>query len=116
MTEIYNMATLLDLLIHEGASRIAVQSGSQPRILDIPGEYGAKAGIVDVAPVTAPKAIELLECIASPEQMRELDLCGRTRFTCIHSVPFGARRIRVTGEIHHDVVSIHLENFGAAGS
>jgi hypothetical protein len=31
-------------------------------------------------------------------------------------VPFGARRIRVTGEIHHDVVSIHLENFGAAGS
>ena len=116
MIENYTMADLLDTLINERASRIELQCGSQPRILDIPGEFGALTGVLDVAPVTAQKAIELLQSIASPEQMRELDLCGKTRFTHIHSVTFGPQRIRVTGEVHHDDVTIHLENAGTAGS
>jgi hypothetical protein len=114
VTEKYNMAALLDTLIAERATRIAMESGSQPKI-DIPVEGVFQSCVMDIAPITTQQAIELLQCIASAEQMRELDLCGRTSFTHIHSAPSGAGRIRVTGEIHHDVVTIYLDHLGTAG-
>jgi hypothetical protein len=111
------MAALIHTLIGEGADRIELQGGSQPRIFGVHDGRGVQDTVIDVTPCTAQEAVGLLRSVASPEQMRELELCGSTRFTHIHSAPSGARRIRVTGEMHRgDALSICLQNLGPAGS
>lgn len=117
MAENYDVAALVDTLIAEGATRLRVQSGTQPRIVDIPTESGVTSGVLDVAPVTTDGALALLRAIASPEQLRELELCGSARFIHIHSSgAVGITRVRVTAEIGHGVVRMELQYLGRAGS
>jgi hypothetical protein len=115
MAENYDVAALVDTLIAEGATRMEVQSGTQPRIVDIPAESGVTSGVLDVAPVTTDGALGMLRAIASPEQLRELELCGSARFMHIHSSEaVGITRVRVTAEIGHGFVRMGLHYLGKA--
>ena len=117
MPENYDMAALLDTLLAERAARMELQSGAPPRIVDLPGDVGEGSGVLDVAPLTRDGVLQLLTAIASPEQLRELELCGSITLTHIHSGgKLGIGRFRVTAEIDHAGVRAELQYLGKAAS
>ena len=113
MVESYSIAELLDTFVAERATRMLIKSGAQPTI-ELPSDTGTTLGVLDIAPPTADKVLDLLRVIASPEQIRELELCGRLRFRYVHADSgLGASiqvSVRVSAHIDHDIFKLELQN------
>lgn len=82
-------------------------------MIDIPGESGWVACTVDILPFTVKQGMELVESIASAEQMRELRASGNTQFVYLYSDGrLGTARIRVAAQILQESLTLELQNLG----
>ena len=97
------MQDLLKLISAERAERLLLQVGKPPALY-LRGE----AHLVEGPHVTRENAAALFQSLASPEQVRELDVCGDSRF--IYSSPQGTK-FRITAKVEREDISLEIRPF-----
>jgi Tfp pilus assembly pilus retraction ATPase PilT len=100
----YSMKDLLALMAEEGAEELRLQPNRPPMML-----LHGKLRVLDGPLITSEHVDELLRGIATVEQRRELELCGKThfRYAAEHAAQFNV----VAGARHHDL-SLTIKNLG----
>jgi Tfp pilus assembly ATPase PilU len=75
MAGMYHLRDLLLLTVREGAEELLLEPGQPPRM-----RLHGKVRVLDGQLLTTDQVAELLRSIATEEQRRELELCGKAHF------------------------------------
>jgi Tfp pilus assembly ATPase PilU len=108
MASVYDMQDLLNLISHERAEKLVVNVGKPPSVFLHDEEH-----VVEGRDVSRENAAELFRSVATPEQVRELDACGESRFiyTSAERAKFG-----VTAKIEREDISLEIRNLAVSAT
>jgi Tfp pilus assembly ATPase PilU len=100
----YSMKDLLDLVTREAADELRLEPDRPPTML-----LHGKVRVLDGPLITSDQVAELFRSIATDEQRRELEMCGKIRFTYAaeRSAQFSARAL-----MKDNSLSLTIKNLG----
>ena len=98
------MKDLLELLLREGAEELRLLTNHAPVMV----AHG-KALAIDVPALTADNVTELLQSIASEQQIGELRSCGDVHFIYVFQ---NSARLAVSAALQHETLELRISNLG----
>lgn len=103
MAGMYCMSDLLALVLREGVAEMRLVAEQPPVLL----RNGAPATSVDPAPLTNQNILQLLQSIATPQQLAELNKCGDAHFVYVFQ---DSARFAVAAAMQSEALEVKIRN------